>query len=68
VKLFAVSVCSTSVHTETEARGEKMKAYLDEIGSPVGPIAFATDEEGALLGLAFRDGRRPASLDPSIRS
>ena len=23
-----------------------MNAYLDEIGSPVGPVAFATNEEG----------------------
>ncbi len=28
-----------------------MNAYLDEIGSPVGPVAFATNEEVALLGL-----------------
>ena len=34
-----------------------MNAYQDEIGSPVGPVAFATNEEGALLGLRFRDGR-----------
>lgn len=25
---------------------EKMNAYLDEIGSPVGPVAFATNEGG----------------------
>ena len=40
-----------------------MYAYIDEIGSPVGPVAFATNEEGALLGLRFRDGRRPTSLE-----
>ena len=34
-----------------------MNAYLDEIGSPVGPVAFATKEEGALLGLRVRHGR-----------
>ena len=44
-----------------------MKAYLDEIGSPVGPVAFATNEEGALLGLRFRDGRRPASLEEELK-
>jgi methylated-DNA-[protein]-cysteine S-methyltransferase len=45
---------------------EKMKAYLDEIGSPVGPVAFATNEEGALLSLRFRDGRRRASPEKEL--
>ncbi len=44
-----------------------MKSYIDEIGSPVGPVAFATDEDGALLGLRFRDGRRPASLEEGLK-
>ena len=44
-----------------------MNAYIDEIGSPVGPVAFATDEDGALLGLRFRDGRRPASLEEGLK-
>lgn len=35
-----------------------MKAYLDEIGSPMGPVDFAVNEEGALLGLRFRKDRR----------
>jgi methylated-DNA-[protein]-cysteine S-methyltransferase len=46
-----------------ERRTEKMNAYIDEIGSPVGPVAFATNRDGGLLGLTFRDGRRPASLE-----
>jgi hypothetical protein len=32
-----------------------MKAYLDEIGSPMGQIDFATDEAGSFLGLRFLD-------------
>jgi methylated-DNA-[protein]-cysteine S-methyltransferase len=44
-----------------------MKAYIDEIGSPVGQVAFATDEEGALLGLTFREGRRPRSLEKELK-
>ena len=44
-----------------------MNAYLDEIGSPVGPVAFATNEEGALLGLRFRDGRYPSSLEKGLK-
>ncbi len=44
-----------------------MNAYMDEIDSTVGPVAFATDEVGALLGLWFRDGRRPASLENGLK-
>jgi methylated-DNA-[protein]-cysteine S-methyltransferase len=49
-----------------EKRMEKMNAYIEEIASPVGPVAFATDEEGALLGLRFREGRRPKSLEKGL--
>ena len=44
-----------------------MNAYVNEIGSPMGPVAFATNEEGALLGLRFRDGRRPASPEEGLK-
>ena len=30
-----------------------MKAYVDEIDSPAGPLAFAVDEDGALMRLHF---------------
>ena len=30
-----------------------MRAYVDEIGSPAGPLAFAVDEEGALIRVHF---------------
>jgi methylated-DNA-[protein]-cysteine S-methyltransferase len=30
-----------------------VKAYVDEIASPAGPLAFAVDEEGALMRLHF---------------
>jgi methylated-DNA-[protein]-cysteine S-methyltransferase len=30
-----------------------VKAYVDEIGSPAGPLAFAVDEDGALVRLHF---------------
>ena len=44
-----------------------MNAYIDEIESPVGTVAFATDEEGALLGLRFRDGRHPTALESGLK-
>ena len=30
-----------------------MKAYIDEIDSPAGPLAFAVDQDGALIRLHF---------------
>jgi methylated-DNA-[protein]-cysteine S-methyltransferase len=64
-------VCFTGVEAEVEtkaqAKGEKMNAYADKIESPVGPVAFATDGKGALLGLKFRQGRRPASLERELK-
>lgn len=44
-----------------------MNAYIDEIGSPMGLVAFATNEEGALLGLSFRDDRCRASLEKELK-
>lgn len=43
-----------------------MKAHLDEIGSPMGPVDFATNEEGTLLGLRFRDGRYRETLEAEL--
>ena len=45
---------------------KKMKTYLNEIDSQVGLVTFATNEEGALLGLMFRDGQRTASLEKEL--
>jgi methylated-DNA-[protein]-cysteine S-methyltransferase len=33
-----------------------VKAYVDEIDSPAGPLAFAVNEDGALLRLHFLEG------------
>lgn len=44
-----------------------MKSFVAEVESPVGPIVFATDEEGSLLGLRFRDGRHAASLENGLK-
>ena len=44
-----------------------MKAYLDEISFPMGTVAFATDEDGALLALSFREGRCPETLAEKIK-
>jgi len=32
-----------------------VRVYVDEIGSPAGPLAFAVDEEGALIRLHFME-------------
>lgn len=43
-----------------------MNAHLDTIESPVGEIAFATDDEGALLGLTFLEGSYPLTLEEEL--
>jgi len=40
-----------------------MNAHLDTIESPAGLVAFATDDEGGLPGLAFLEGSYPLMLD-----
>jgi hypothetical protein len=63
MKLFQTAGCYTGVldHDGSKSRRHErrtwMNAYLDEIGSPVGPVAFATNEEVALLGLRVHHGR-----------
>lgn len=44
-----------------------MNAYLDEVGSPMGLVAFAVNEEGALLALWFRDGRSPKAPEKKLK-
>lgn len=43
-----------------------MKAYVDEIGSPMGPVVFATDENGALLGLRLAGGRYRETMEGEL--
>jgi len=43
-----------------------MNAHLGIIESPVGKLAFATDDEGALLGLKFTNGRYPLTLEEEL--
>jgi len=39
----------------TKQRGDSVKAYVDEIQSPAGPLAFAVDKDGALMRLHFME-------------
>ena len=43
-----------------------LQAYLDCLDSPVGAVEFATDQEGALLGLQFLDGRYPLTFQQTL--
>lgn len=43
-----------------------MNAYLDTTDSLVGKLAFAIDDEGALLGLKFADGRYPLTIEEEL--
>ncbi len=44
-----------------------MKAFLDEAGSPMGSIAFAVNENGAILSLWFREGRRLKAPEKKLK-
>jgi methylated-DNA-[protein]-cysteine S-methyltransferase len=43
-----------------------MKAYVDEIDSPAGPLAFAVDEDGALIRLHFVESVYGPVLDEDL--
>lgn len=43
-----------------------MSAYLETIESPAGPLRFAVNEEGALLGLRFLDGHYARTLEQEL--
>lgn len=43
-----------------------MNVYVDTIGSPAGELAFAVDEEGALLFLRFAEGDGQVALEEEL--
>lgn len=43
-----------------------MRAYVDEIESPAGPLAFAVDEQGALLWLQFTEGEYGRTIEAGL--
>lgn len=43
-----------------------MIAYLDEVESPAGPIAFAVSEDGTLVRASFRDGAYERTIEQEI--
>ena len=43
-----------------------MKAYLDEIASPAGPLAFAVDEGGALIRLHFVESNHGPVIEEDL--
>ncbi|HEX2740183.1 MAG TPA: methylated-DNA--[protein]-cysteine S-methyltransferase [Rubrobacter sp.] len=43
-----------------------MKAYVDEIDSPAGPLAFAVDEEGALIRLHFMESDQGSEMEEDL--
>ena len=45
-----------------------MKAYVDEIESPAGLLAFAVDEEGALIRLHFVESDSGAVLEDDLEA
>lgn len=44
-----------------------MNAYVDTVGSPAGELAFAVDEEGALVALEFAERDGGAGMEEALR-
>ena len=49
-----------------EERGGSVNAYVDTIESPAGPLAFATDDEGALLWLQLTEGEYGRTIEQEL--
>jgi methylated-DNA-[protein]-cysteine S-methyltransferase len=47
-------------------KGHQMIAYLDETGSPAGPVAFAVNEDGSLIRVSFRNGNYERTLEEEL--
>jgi methylated-DNA-[protein]-cysteine S-methyltransferase len=43
-----------------------VRAYVDEIETPAGPVAFAVDEEGALVWLSFTEGDHELTAEEEL--
>lgn len=49
-----------------EKKGDGVKAYLNTVESPAGPLAFAVDEEGAFLRLQFEEGKYARTIEAEL--
>ncbi|MGH3148985.1 MAG: methylated-DNA--[protein]-cysteine S-methyltransferase [Rubrobacter sp.] len=45
-----------------------MRAYVDEVESPAGPLAFAVDDEGALIRLHFIESDRGPDIEEDLEN
>ncbi len=45
-----------------------MRAYVDTVESPAGPLAFAVDEEGALIRLHFVDSDHGPAMEEELEN
>jgi methylated-DNA-[protein]-cysteine S-methyltransferase len=43
-----------------------VRAYVDEIETPAGPVAFAVDEDGALVWLSFTEGDHELTAEEDL--
>ena len=51
---------------EPKERGGSVRAYVDEVESPAGPLAFAVDEEEALLWLQLTEGDYGRTIEQEL--
>jgi methylated-DNA-[protein]-cysteine S-methyltransferase len=52
--------------SNNEKRSCGVNAYIETIESPAGPLAFATDERGALIWLQFVDGEYELTVEQEL--
>ena len=45
-----------------------MKAYLDTVNTPAGPITFAVNEEGALIRSHFEESDNHSDIEDDLRA
>lgn len=52
--------------SEESEKGHGLKAYVETVGSPAGPLVLAVDGEGALLWLQFVEGEYGSTVEDEL--
>lgn len=57
----------TGVPSDSKERSDRVKAYVETVESPAGPLAFAVDERGALILLKFAEGEYERTIEQDLK-
>lgn len=69
--VFAMPAANTAAKggdrvTDRAPRGKTMDAYVETIASPAGPVAFAVNDDGALLWVKFIEGQYARTIEDEL--